>query len=90
MHSALNLIFLTRDKDLCRWGRISAFIMILLGLFLLCAVIYSYHLLVDSLEPTMRLSQELDQKLIAKITSVQLSESLILIFCYQIKVFAAL
>ncbi len=50
--------------------------MILLGLFLLCAVIYSYHLLVDSLEPTMRLSQELDQKLIAKIDDQKIRDAL--------------
>jgi hypothetical protein len=68
MHSTLNLILMTRDKDLRRWGRLSAVIMIFLGCFLLCAVSFTYHLVQHRVEPAIRSSHESEQKLIDRIS----------------------
>lgn len=76
MHSTLNLILMTRDKDLCRWGRLSAVLMIFLGCFLLCSVLYTHHLVQHRLEPTLHSSLESEQKLIEKISDQKIRTAL--------------
>lgn len=77
MNSALNLIMMTRDKDLRRWGRLSAVIMIFLGCFLLCAVFYSYHVVHSRIEPAMLSSLESEHKLIESIVDEKVQTALV-------------
>jgi hypothetical protein len=76
MNSALNLILMTRDKDLRRWGRFSAVLMIFLGCFLLCAVFYSYHLVDSRLEPALQSTREFELKLIERIADEKVRTAL--------------
>jgi hypothetical protein len=76
MHSTLNLILMTRDKDLRRWGRLSAVLMIFLGCFLLCSIFYTYHLVQHRLEPALHSSLESEQKLIEKISDHKIRTAL--------------
>lgn len=76
MHSTLNLILMTRDKDLRRWGRLSAVLMVFLGCFLLCAGFYTYHLIQHRLEPALHSSLESERKLIEKISDHEIRTAL--------------
>jgi hypothetical protein len=76
MNSALNLILMTRDKDLRRWGRFSAVLMIFLGCFLICAVFYSYRLVDSRLEPALESARESEQKIIERITDEKVRTAL--------------
>ena len=76
MRSALKLIFMIRDKDLHRWGRASAVLMVLLGLFLLSAVIYSSRLL-ERIESSRESSSELDRKLIERVEDERVRAALV-------------
>jgi hypothetical protein len=77
MNSALNLILMTRDKDLRRWGRLSAALMIVLGCFLLCAVFYSNRLVDSRLEPALQAARESELKLIEGITEEKVRTALL-------------
>lgn len=76
MNAALNLILMTRDKDLRRWGRFPAVLMLFLGCFILCSALYSYHLTESRLEPTLRSAQNSEQKLIGMVADEEIRSAL--------------
>jgi len=72
MHPALNLILMTRDKDLRRWGRLSAVVLFCFGCFLLGAVFYSYNVVVHQLEPAIQSASVSEQRLVESIADENL------------------
>ncbi|MEP4076286.1 hypothetical protein [Haloferula sp.] len=67
---------MTRDKDLRRWGRLSAVLLVFLGCFLLCAVYYSYDLVHSRLEPTMQASRDAERKVVERISDEKIQAAL--------------
>ena len=66
---------MVRDKDLRKWGRLSAALMIILGLFLIVAAIYSINLVHTRLEPAMRSARGAEEQMIKRIADRKLSEA---------------
>lgn len=64
---------MVRDKDLRKWGRVSATIMTVFGFFLIGAATYS-NSIVPKLEQTLLTNRILDEKMISRITDKNLRD----------------
>ena len=74
MHPVIKTLLMIRDKDLRKWGRLTAVIMTITGLFLIGAAIYS-NSIVPKLEESLHTTRILDEKMIEKISDEKLREA---------------
>jgi hypothetical protein len=74
MHPVISTLFMVRDKDLRKWGRLTAAFMTIIGLFLIGAAIYS-NSFVPKLEESLLTHRILDEKMIEKISDEKLREA---------------
>lgn len=64
-----------RDKDLRKWGRLTAVIMTITGLFLIGAAIYTKSMISTQLEPDLIETRILDEKMIERISDKKLRDA---------------
>lgn len=75
MHSTLATILMIRDKDLRKWGRLSAVMMTILGLFLIGVTFYINNLVFARIEPTMHSSRAVEEKMVKRIADQKLRDA---------------
>jgi hypothetical protein len=75
MHSTLTTILMIRDKDLRKWGRLSAVMMTILGFFLIGVTIYINNLVFSRIEPSMHSSRAVEEKMVKRIADEKLRDA---------------
>lgn len=74
MHPVISTLFMVRDRDLRKWGRLASAFMTLVGLFLIGGAVFVNGIR-PKLEESLRNTRILDEKMIERITDERLREA---------------